>query len=425
MKTTIFPLTFILWVVNLCECSALSSQSLFAVEKSSVNAHSYVFMESIPGLRKRDDLKKLRRVASDHVHEVVFVIQQRNIPELTRTLDDLSNPASRNYGQYLTRDDVIEITSNPISRDVVAEFLRLNGASIVSESIGHEYLTATAPIGVWETLLNTEFSTYYLTEQDGHSRELIRTDSYWIPKQLDLHVAAVLNVVDFQHEAHSASEFHQPMPNLGETPSSPSDGIAFPGSLRRIHNMDSTSTGSQLSTQASFISYGAYCSQADLSKFQVMNSLTSKTSVTFSTNALHPDHELSATDSGDCSLNLQYMTATSPDSPTTITGLKSFWRDWLLTIANTVDIPLVIHINSGSAEWAITRGVHDAFTVQAIKLGAMGVTLVGPSGDNGVLSKDSKKSGIPSNEYEPYFPSSNPYVTSVGATMVILYNFQF
>ena len=382
-------------------------------------------MESIPGLRKRDDLKKLRRVATDHVHEVIFVIQQRNIPELTRSLNDLSNPASKNYGHYLTRDDVIEITSNPKSRDVVAEFLRLNGASTVSETIGHEYLTATAPIAVWETLFNAEFSTYYLTEQDGHSRELIRTDSYWIPKQLISHVAAVLNVVDIQCEAHSASELYQPTPNVVETPSSPSDGIAFPGTLRRIHNMDSTSTGSQLSTQASFHSYGAYCSQADLSKFQDMNSLTSKTSVTFSTNALHHDHELSATDSdsGDCSLNLQYMTATSPDSPTTITGLKSFWRDWLLTIANTVDLPLVIHINSGSAEWAITRGVHDAFTVQAIKLGVMGITLVGPSGDNGVPSKVSKRSGIPSHDYEPYFPSSNPYVTSVGATMVILYNY--
>lgn len=409
MKTTIFPLIFFLWLANLSEGNSLRSQSLSTAEEDTSDAHSYVFMESIPGLRTRDDLKKLNRVASDYVHEVVFVIQQQNIPELERILDDLSNPTSANYGQHLTRDDIIEITSNTGSRDVVVDFLRSHGVAVVSETIGHEYITATAPVGVWEKLLNTEFFAYYLTEQCGRSRELIRTDSYWIPKELDPHVATVLNIIDIQYEAPDVHDKRQVKHD---------DGTVFPSTIRRIYNMDSTATGSQLSTQATFVSYGAYCNQADLSKFQDMNKIMSKTSVKFPINTQHPGCELSATDCGDCSLNLQYMTATSPESPTTVTALKSFWRDWLLSIANTVDLPLVIHINSGTAESTITRGLHDAFTVQAIKLGAMGITLIVPSGDDGALGRDFKRSGSSSCGYVPDFPSGNPYVTSIGATVV-------
>jgi tripeptidyl-peptidase I len=394
MKTTIFPLIF-LWIANVCECGSLRSQSLSTAEEKTRDSQSYVFMESIPGLQTRDDLKKLNRAASDHVHEVVFVIQQRNIPELERILNDLSNPTSANYGQHLTRDDVIEMTSNTGSRDAVVDFLRSNGAAVVSETIGHEYITATAPVGVWEKLFNTEFFSYYLTEQAGRSRELIRTDSYWIPMELDPHVATVLNIVDIQYEEPDVHDMRQVKHDY--------DGPVSPKRIRRIYNMDRAAAGSQLSTQKTFISYPAH-----------RNLVSRREDVA-------AGHKLRADDCADCILNFQYMSNVSPESPLALTALNSFWRDWLLSIANTTDLPLVIHINVGTDESTITRGIHDAFTVQAIKLGAMGITLIGPSGDDGALGRDFKRSGSSSCGYVPDFPSGNPYVTSVGATVVRTY----
>ena len=352
-------------------------------------------MESIPGLQTRDDLKKLNRAASDHVHEVVFVIQQRNIPELERILNDLSNPTSANYGQHLTRDDVIEMTSNTGSRDAVVDFLRSNGAAVVSETIGHEYITATAPVGVWEKLFNTEFFSYYLTEQAGRSRELIRTDSYWIPMELDPHVATVLNIVDIQYEEPDVHDMRGVKHDY--------DGPVSPKRIRRIYNMDRAACGSELSTIKTFISHPA-----------ISNLISRQDDVA-------AGHALTTDDCTNCILNFQYMSVVSYGSAIALTALDSFWRDWLLSIANTTDLPLIIHINVGTDESTITRGIHDAFTVQAIKLGAMGITLIGPSGDDGALGRGFKRSGSSSCAYVPDFPSGNPYVTSVGATVVRTY----
>ena len=56
------------------------------------------------------------------------------------------------------------------------------------------------------------------------------------------------------------------------------------------------------------------------------------------------------------------------------------------------------------------------FNTQALKLGLMGVTIVVASGDDGVAN--AWTNGLYSNcGYDPAFPASSPYVTTVGATM--------
>jgi hypothetical protein len=181
------------------------------------------------------------------------------------------------------------------------------------------------------------------------------------------------------------------------------DGPVSPKKISHIYNLDSTAAGSQLSTIETFISYPA-----------IANLVSRDEDVA-------AGRKVRANDCANCILNFQYMRAISPSSQTALTALKSFWRDWLLSVANTTDLPLVIHINVGTDESTITRGLHDAFTVQAIKLGAMGITLIGPSGDDGALGRDFKRSGSSSCGYVPDFPSGNPYVTSIGATVVRTY----
>lgn len=156
----------------------------------------HIFREEVQELSARIDFVKQTRASNNYIHEVVFVIPQRNMIELTRILNDISDPESLNYGQHITKENVKMLTSNQESSDTVVEYLRQQGANITPQTLHGEYVTAKAPIAVWEKIFNTEF--YMFHQMDGGERinEVVRTERYWIPREIDLHVESVLKTID-------------------------------------------------------------------------------------------------------------------------------------------------------------------------------------------------------------------------------------
>ena len=92
---------------------------------------------------------------------------------------------------------------------------------------------------------------------------------------------------------------------------------------------------------------------------------------------------------------------------------------FLSEVANTVKPPKVISMSYGSLETHMVASVYIGFDTVAIKLGMQGTTLFSSSGDDGVspfyARSDGSKCG-----YVPVFPTSSPYVISVGGTIVSL-----
>jgi subtilase family serine protease len=154
---------------------------------------SHVFKEKIAGVG-RLDFARQSRISPETIHEIVFVIKQRNIEELTAILHDVSDPKSINYGMHKTRQEVKDLTENPISRDVVVSYLRSTGATIVSETLDGQYVTANGPIRLWEDIFHTEFFMFHQT-QDAHRNKLVRAEHYSIPAELDQHVHSVFNTI--------------------------------------------------------------------------------------------------------------------------------------------------------------------------------------------------------------------------------------
>ena len=381
----------------------------------------HVFMESMPQFDTRTDIYKGGRVEDSYVHEVTFVIRQRNLEELTRLLHDVSNPSSQHYGQHLTRQEVLDLTSNPTSRDAVVKFLNSNGANVVSETLGGEYVTASATIGVWERLFKSEFSTFRSTESNGHMRESVRTEKYWMPYELHSHVESVFNMIDVPDKLsrglvlsrNDQTEKLRQRPSIGNVKY---NGVMTPHTLRGYYNM-STHIGCSLSSQAVHVATGNHYSLADLEAFQAVHGILAPSGLTLPT-----DTGPTVCHTPECAggnLDLQYITSLSPGSPTTLLKSAESWESWLVEVANIAVPPLVISLTYGSTEAAVTTGVHSAFTTQAIKLGVMGVTLFAASGDDGVHSAAVRKEGVAKCGYAPEFPAGNPYVTAVGATSVI------
>lgn len=341
----------------------------------------HVFRESAAGLSQRRDLIKNDRMLPDHVHEVMFAIQQKNLEELTLLLHDVSDPDSDNYGQHKSREEVEELSSNPASRDAVLAYLNNVGATVVSESLYGEYITARGPISLWEDVFNTEFFSFHHTREGRDLRtHVVRAEAYSVPHDLHEHVASVFNTIQMpmvvwgRPVSFGTTNITTNILNQVVT------GYVTPQLLRSYYGIDSR--GSNESTQAVFSSIGQFISPADLLLFQSRYNLPKDVISAFVNGHVNdnickflPDTCMEA------NLDVQYLMSSSQGSPTQhwYTDENSF-SNWLLLVANNPKPPLVFSISYGATEESLTASEFDAFNFQAIKLGLMGITIVAASG---------------------------------------------
>ena len=54
----------------------------------------------------REDFQINKGLNKNELHKVIFSIKQQNLDKLEEIFWDVSNPASANYGTYLSRDEV-------------------------------------------------------------------------------------------------------------------------------------------------------------------------------------------------------------------------------------------------------------------------------------------------------------------------------
>lgn len=430
--------------------------------KTEPKIHTHIFRESIPQLSSRNDILSRVRAEPVYIHEVVFVIVQRNIDLLTRVLYDLSDPISPNYGRHWTRERIADLTSNPEAHSAVVLYLLESGASIMSSTISGEYVTASAPVALWERIFNTKFFIFYQSHSDGRVERLVRAEKYWIPRELDAHVESVFRTIEMpvissgslsilpsstvsssplsksgsasttvvesesevrpklvtKADLSSSTESRRHPHNKMKTSALP-ESVITPAKIRSYYNMSSGVKGSPGSTQAVFASVKQYMSPADLKFFLLDQGLPSQQIAADIGNYVSNSVCLSQPNScAEGNLDTQYIISTSIASPTTYWYTDFSFSDWLVTVANTPSPPLVFSISYGQDELSTSASELSAFSTQAIKLGAMGVTILVASGDDGANSRSVRTSGTLACGYSPDYPATSPFVTAVGATSV-------
>ena len=402
--------------------------SIDSIDREDHNLHRHVFKEHLPGLLSRTDITKQSRVHQDVSHEVIFAIRQNNMDELSSILHDVSDPSSPNYGQHWTREEVTELTSNPEARDAVISYLDLIGASITLITLGEEFIIANASIAVWERMFKTEFFTFHQKVLGNRVVKVSRAEKYWIPKELDLHVETVFNIVNMYEVSHGNLQQSTKLPRASKerdrtlednegTPEWSTNACITPYNLKLYYNMSNNVRGVNFSTQGIFAARGMYFSPADGVAFRKIAGLPEQT-IMSTGNAndtvcrLYPDW------CGESSLDLQYIMGMSPLSPTTHWYYETDFGSWLVRMANIGNPPRVLSISYGHTELSNDNGTRSVFNQQAMKFGAMGVTIFVASGDYGANSYLVKYDPTTKCGYAPDFPSVNPYITAVGATTV-------
>ena len=386
---------------------------LFAVFASG--ASRMIHMEnSLSG--SRNDYSRAGVAEGSTEHEVVFAVKQKNIDQLEALLYEVSDPSHAKYGQHLTRVEVADLTSNVAGTQLVSDYLVANGVQVTKYTPYGEYITAKATIAQWQELLATTFYSFH--HNDDTTRNVIRSDSYFLPEELTEHVSAVFNTV--QMPRRKPAKKHITQTPVTEALSAFIPGAITPALLNSYYHITSNK-GNSKASQAVFESLNQYYSPANLAEFQTDFSLPIQPVAADVNGHANDTHcSLFIDNCVEGNLDVMYMMAVSQATPMTYwysrdDSAPSFSDElltWMLDMVASQRPPLVNSISYGSYEFEEPLSSANAFNVEAMKLGVQGVSIFVSSGDDGVANYVARESSEYCGYY-PSFPASSPYVTAI------------
>jgi len=364
---------------------------------------------------RRQDIIKVQRSQSDLTHRVVFSIQQRNLDRLEDILMDISDPRSLNYGHHLSDEEVYQLTSNPQATSHVLSYLHSAQATfnasvtIVKQSRRGEYITAEAPVRLWEAMFRTEFHEFQSAE-DPELR-FHRALQYFMPVELATHVSTVFNTVqipdlrgalkkrrrvnkrrnvsgfssvDRTTSTNTAKSNTNPVTTNTTNTDTDTDkhttaiellNYVTPATLNRVYTIDSNN-GNNLGSQAVYETIEQTFSPTDLAIFQKQFHLPLQPVDTIIGG--HADNNACVSDDGnnciEANLDVQYLMAVATNVPTTYYYWdgEDFLLEWIQEVANMVSPPLVFSISYGVDEYELPDSYGSEFDSVAMKLGVRG-----------------------------------------------------
>eukprot|EP01033_Poteriospumella_lacustris_P018393 gene18393-13225_t len=396
-----------------------------------------------PGIKKLDHAMDPKMA-----HEVIFAVKQRNTERLPKMLQEVSDPSSFRYGKHLSRKQIQDFTKNPVSSRAIKQALLHHDIAIEKTTRNSEYIVASATIDVWERFFDTKFHFFH---DEVNDQVVARALSHKLPAPLAPHTAGVFGVSDYFVDNSGASRrskremvrkrlddkvgahvMKSQAATLGNNGAPwcmqfDVDGematacITYPQLLYNYYNA-SAPYGGAPATQAVFGSLGQAFSPEDLTTFQESFGLTVKPVAGAYNGQMY--NNACYVDTSNCdeaSLDVQYITAMAQLVPTYYdyfyVDSNNLFLDWIMTVVNMTNPADVFSISYGMPENYAAGDMIASFNTEAMKLGIEGITIINSSGDDGAVGDMPATSGSSYCGYYPDFPSTSPYVTSVGATM--------
>ncbi|KAF8464342.1 subtilisin-like protein [Russula ochroleuca] len=437
--------------------SPFSFLSLFLVPLSSSAApHHLKLRQSVTPPRH---WIRLGRAPSAHIIQLRIALPQPRFPELERHLAEISNPFHGSYGEHLSKEEVEELVApHPSSLDAVREWLASHGirSEARHQSLAGDWVTVYVPVAQAEEMLGTEFSVW---KHDKDGDVLVRTTEYSLPALLDQHVELIQPTTIFHRAKRLRSTLHfSPPPDV--PPSFSADAkITIPGyavpvdascnttitvsCLKQLYNMVNYVPQAMNKNGIALTSYlEEFANFADLRKFyadQVPAALNTSFNVVLINGGLNKQSDAGA----EANLDVQFALGISFPTPGTFysTGGKPPFKPdkhavvntnepymtWLDFILGQKNIPQTISTSYGDDEQTVPRDYARRVCAGFAQLGARGTSILFGSGDGGVgdgnpdpttqicISND----GTNRTRFIASFPSSCPFVTTVGGTTQI------
>lgn len=389
----------------------------------------------------------------DHVLNLKISLKQDKLDDLIGHLYQVSDPTHPRYGAHLSKEDVDAlIAPSSDSVDLVEAWLNHHDVdpSAVQRSSAGDWLSLSVPVSQAEHMLGTKYSVFF---NPSTSTYLVRTTSYSLPKAIHSHVNVVApttyfgsmkkmkttSFVDPAIQAISDADITEQrktlakgLQGLAAVPSSCARTIT-PACLQALYNTTGYTPKATAVNKMGVAGYlEEFANDADLQTF-FQKFLTKGEGTTF-THVQVNGGENDQTDPGvEANLDIQYTEAMTfptpniyfstggsppfvPDSQTP-TNTNEPYLDWLDFIMNQTVLPQTFSTSYGDDEQTVPLDFAQTVCNGFAQLGVRGSSVMFSSGDDGVgggscVSND----GTNTVKFQPNFPASCPFVTTVGGT---------
>lgn len=346
--------------------------------------------------------------SSQQTVTVTFAIKQANPEWLLEKLKAVSYPDSPHYGDYMNFD---EITEHVYGRadSVLAVLDALQSVSVpfssVAFTLGRDFAVVKMPVVSAQVLFSTIFYEY---ENANCGEKVISSESFTLPSNLIEHLDFVSGV-----KIHPAT-CAKPKKRQGLNSTVRSKLLEVtPNTIATDYNTSSYTSTNKNNSQAIASFLKQYYDPTDLAAFQRQFKLPEKPIAKVVGKNLPDDP------GAEANLDVQYISATGRgvdtwfiSTSTYSNGRQEDFLSWILSQVNNTDSPWVHSASYGDVESSIDDKYLTRMDSEFMKFGISGRTVLFASGDSGVSCK---RKGI-RQVYNPNWPTSSPYITSVGGT---------
>ncbi|THU92986.1 subtilisin-like protein [Dendrothele bispora CBS 962.96] len=372
-------------------------------------------------------------------------LKQDKFDELVRNLYEVSEPSHARYGQHLSKEEVDTLVApHPDTVSAVNDWLMYHGISEPeSTTSAGEWVTIRVTVEQAEKMLGAKYGVY---RHDKSGDTVLRTVSYSLPKELHSHIDVVAPTTYFgTMKSMKATHFLQPEldvhaknvsdvePIANAVPPASCATTITPSCLRTLYNTANYVPKATSTNKLGVAGYlDEFANRADLATF-VSRFRTDAAGVTFTTTRVNGGGD-DQTDPGvEANLDIQYTIGISfptpniyystggsppfiPDS-TTPTNTNEPYLDWLNFIMAQSTIPQTFTTSYGENEQTIPADYMASVCNLFAQLGARGASIMFSSGDSGVGGGNCRTNdGRNVVQFQPAFPASCPFVTTVGGT---------
>ncbi|KAH8707046.1 tripeptidyl-peptidase 1 precursor [Phaeosphaeriaceae sp. PMI808] len=402
-----------------------------------------------------NEWSKLERSHGGKTIQLQIGLKQGRFDELDRHLHQISDPDHKRYGQHLSSDEVDELVApSPETHDLVHEWLRENG--IETDNLGYssakDWIIVHLPIELVESLLDTEYHNY--KHKDGSI--VARTTRWSLPRHLHAHIDAIQPTTSFFRGTPQGATWVDKVVEVPASYTTPKNiSIASvcnvtsvtPECFQTLYSTKWYQTQASDKNSVAFTNYlGEIPIRPDTKSFlqkyrpEAMSQADAFKQISIDNGPVQDgpltyNQSTVAGISREANLDVQAIAGISWKTPITsfsTGGQPPFvpdistpentnepylvWVNWLL---QQKTIPNIISTSYGDPEQTVPRSYAERVCKQFAQVGARGTTMFFSSGDHGIGGTDTcyTNDGKKTYKFQPAFPASCPYVTTVGATM--------
>ncbi|XP_068717998.1 tripeptidyl-peptidase 1-like [Montipora capricornis] len=357
--------------------------------------------------------KKLERLSPREEIVLTFALKQRNLESLERIFWKVSNPTNAEYGKHLSLSNLTRlIAPSDETLETVQAWLSSHGVHSTDCNliVTRDFMSCRMSRKIAEALVVG--AKFHRFEHSKLTKPVVRSDQlYSVPLSVAQYIDFVGGVLRF------------PAVNGPSSPRVAKQGFldsmltrdqihigVFPSVLRERYNLSDV-VGKHPDNRQSVAQFlEQYYSPSDLSEFFYLFG-SSFQHLPNMTKEIGPDSGRSGI---EASLDTQYIMSLGAMVPTWFwsTGgrheSQEPFLEWLMGVSNYSQVPWVHSVSYSDNEDTLDVAYMNRINIEFQKAGVRGLSFLFASGDNGA--------GCKKKRFRPMFPSSSPYVTTVGGT---------